>query len=390
MQEDEKIYERMGDDMNNEKFGLTVGQTEILYNLEYYKTLNDIGATKTPINNEGIKRLKQDWLDEWKEYISNGFSSFLQIEGAELHWYTEQELIRKIEENKPQDTWFRLVLLEAMLFEPYYPLSLEKDKKGNDVPSRKYKKLQNIVNGYKKGTGDEYINSLFTGNYYPKGYIKRLRKCYGKVLMELNEVLKSAIIGLAAAAIIAVVAVAAAGALAGPIAVVLVGSNFAGLHGAAFLSACLAYLGGGAIAAGGFGMAGGVATIVGGGIVLSLGVGAGVGGAVGAAGLLGKQNTIIQSAKLLVSVREIFLNDEHDTVYSNSVYEKYVQNIMDIEKGIVELKLQADEANSNEKEELKVKIKKAEESVEVMKIAKKKLRKFMSSFEEGLGNRNPS
>jgi hypothetical protein len=27
-----------------------------------------------------------------------------------------------------------LVLLEAMLFEPYYPLGIEKDKKGNDVP----------------------------------------------------------------------------------------------------------------------------------------------------------------------------------------------------------------------------------------------------------------
>jgi hypothetical protein len=164
----------------------------------------------------------------------------------------------------------------------------------------------------------------------------------------------------------------------------LVGSNFVGLSGAALTSACLAYLGGGAIAVGGLGMAGGTAVIVGGGAILGLGVGASVGSTVCSVGLLGKQNTIMQSAKLLVAVREIFLNDEHDTEYSNSVYEKYVQNIMDIEKGLVELKLQADVASGDEKKELKRRIKNAEESVEAMKLARKNLLKFKSSFEEGL------
>lgn len=380
----DKIYERLGADLNIDKFGLTIAQTDILYNLEFYKTMNDIRATKLLINNEGIKRLKQDWLDEWKEYISKGFSSFLKVEGAEIHWYTEQELIKKIEANKPQGTWFRLVLLEAMLFEPFYPLAIEKDKKGNDIPSKKYKDLQNPINGYKKSNGDDFIDSFFTGDYYKKGYIKRLRKCYGKVVLEMNEVLKGILIGSAITAGIAIITIATAGALAPAIAVALVGSNFAGLSGAALTSACLAYLGGGAIAIGGAGMAGGTIAIVGGGAVLGIGAGIGVGGAVGAAGILGKQNTILQSAKLLVSVREIFLNDEHDVEYSNSVYEQYVNNIMDIEKGIVELRLQADVANGKEKKELQAKIKKAEESVEAMKIARKNLRKFMSSFKEGL------
>ena len=380
----DKIYERLGADLNIDKFGLTIAQTDILYNLEFYKTLNDIRATKLPINNEGIKRLKQNWLAEWKEYISKGFLSFLQVEGAEIHWYTEQELIKKIEANEPQGTWFRLVLLEAMLFEPFYPLAIEKDKKGNDIPSKKYKDLQNPINGYKKSCGDDFIDSFFAGDYYKKGYIKRLRKCYGKVFLEMNEVLKGILIGGAITAGIVIITIATAGALAPAIAVALVGSNFAGLSGAALTSACLAYLGGGAIAIGGAGMAGGTIAIVGGGAVLGIGAGIGVGGAVGAAGILGKQNTILQSAKLLVSVREIFLNDEHDVAYSNSVYEQYVNNIMDIEKGIVELRLQADVANGKEKKELQAKIKKAEESVEAMKIARKNLRKFISSFKEGL------
>lgn len=384
-QSDEKIYERIGNDMDIDKLGLTVEQTEILYNLEYYKTLNDIKNTKLPINNDGVKQLKQEWLDEWKKYMARGFASFLQIEGVELHWYRdEKELIQKVEGNEPNNTWFRLVLLEAMLFEPYYPLSLEKDKKGNDIPSRKYKELQNIISGYKKGVGDSYLDLIFSGDYYTKGYINRLRKCYDKVLRELNEVLKTVLTSVTVTAVIAIVATATAGVFAPAIAVALVGSNFAGLSGAALTSACLAYLGGGAIAIGGLGMIGGTAAIVGGGAILGLGVGAGVGGAVGAAGLMGKKNTIMQSAKLLVSIREIFLNDEHDVEYSNSIYEKYVQNITDIEKGLVELRLKADVASGREKKELKDKIKKTEESVEAMKIARKSLLKFKTSFEEGL------
>lgn len=385
MQEDDKIYRKIGSDMMDmDRFGLTIEQTEILYNFEYHKTLNDIRCTKVPIGNEGTRLLKRDWLEEWQKYMTAGFSSFLQAEGAELHWYSEQELTEKVEQNDPTGTWFRLALLEAMLFEPYYPISVEKDKKGNDIPSKRYKDLQNPLAAYKKGEGDAYLDRLFTGAYYTDGYIKRLRKCYSKVQRELNEVLKTALTSVAVAAGVAIVAIATAGAFAPAIAVALVGSNFAGLSGAALTSACLAYLGGGAVAIGGAGMAGGTMVIVGGGAALGLGVGAGVGGAVGAVGLTGKKNTIRQSSKLLVAVREIFLNDEHDLAYSNSIYEQYVRNIAEIEKGLVELRLKADVASGKEKKMLKAEIKEAEDSVEAMKIARKSMAKFTSSFEAGL------
>ena len=379
-----RIYERMNEDMNVEKLGLTTIQTEILYNLEYFKTLNDIENTKLTINNENTKQLKSEWLDEWKTYMTNGFSSFLQVENAKLHWYhDEKELIQKIEENEPHKTWFRLILLEAMLFEPYYTLGIVKNKKGKNIPNPKYKKLQLFNNGYKKGMGDTYLDLLFKGNYYTKGYVFRLRKCYNKVLLELNEVLKAAIKTISITAIIAIGTVATAGAFAPSIAVALVGSNFAGLSGAALTSACLAYIGGGAIAAGGFGMAGGTVAIVCGGAVLGIGLGAGVGGTIEASSLLGKKNIILQSAKLLVSVREIFLNDEHDIEYSNSIYEQYLKNITEIEKSLVDLKLKADVATRNEKKELKEKIKEMEQTVEAMKIARKSLLKFNTSFIEG-------
>ncbi len=382
--EDQRIYERIESGMSSEKLGLTLEQTEILYNLEYLVTLNDIQTTKIPLGGESIRSLKHQWLDEWQQSMTAGFSSFVQIPDAVLHWYSEQELLAKIEVNNPTGTWFRLALLEAMLFEPYYPLTIETDKKGNAVPSKKYLPIHNPVCGFNKGNADKYLDSIFPEAYYIAGYIKRLRKCHGKVIRELNEVLKTALTSLAITAGITIAAIITAGAFAPAIAVALVGSNFAGLSGAALTSACLAYLGGGAIAIGGMGMAGGTIAIVGGGAILGLGVGAGVGGAVGAAGVLGKKNTILQSAKLMVSVREIFLNDEHDLAYSNTVYEQYVQNIMEIEKGLVELRLQLDVASGKDKKLLKAKIKEAEESVEAMKIARKSMLKFQSSFETGL------
>ena len=261
---------------------------------------------------------------------------------------------------------------------------MKEDKKGNDIPSKKYKHLNNPLCSFRKGEGDRFLDEQFTGKYCKQGYVKRLRKSYDKRMRELSEVLKTVLTSLTITAVIAIITVASAGAFAGPIAVALVGSNFAGLSGAALTSACLAYLGGGAIAAGGAGMLGGTIAIVGGGAALGIGVGAGVGGAVGSAGLVGKKNTIMQSAKLLTSVREIFLNDEHDIEFSNSVYEQYLQNITEIEKGLVELRLKMDVAKGKEKKEIAETIKKAEESVEAMKVARKNMLRFNSSFAEGL------
>ena len=382
---DRRIYERIGGNMEYDKFGISEEQTENLYNLEYYKILNDIETTKILVGGDKINQLKREWLEEWKTYITMGYAGFINKVDAKINWYSSEELDKKIELNNPNKPWFRLVLLEAMLFEPYYALSTETDKKGNEVPSKKYSVLNNPITGYNKNSGDKYLNEVYAEKYQLPGYVKRLRKCYDKMCRELNEVLKTAITSIAITAGITIVTVITAGSLAPAIAVTLVGSNFAGLSGAALTSACLAYVGGGAIAAGGLGMSGGIATIVGGGAILGLGVGAGVGSAVGAVSLMGKKNTILQSAKLMVSVREIFLNDERDIEYSNTVYEKYVQNIADIEKDLIELQLKANVADNKQKKKLKAEIKSAEDTVKAMKIAMKSMNKFISSYETGVG-----
>ena len=90
-QTDDKIYKRIGEGMDFEKFGLTLEQTEILYNLEWHKTINDIKKTSLIIKNDKIVALKEEWIKEWKKYISIGLSSFVGVEGAELHWYSKEK-----------------------------------------------------------------------------------------------------------------------------------------------------------------------------------------------------------------------------------------------------------------------------------------------------------
>lgn len=150
----------------------------------------------------------------------------------------------------------------------------------------------------------------------------------------------------------------------------------------ALTNACLAYLGGGAIAAGGAGMAGGAIAIVGGGAALGLGLGAGIGGAIDAVELTGKENSLMQAAKLLTSLREIFLYDDHDFDFANQVYNHYTDNIKEIENNLVDMRLNEDVLASKDKKELKKQIKNIEESLEVMKNARKIMYEMISEFKE--------
>ena len=374
-------FTKEGSKMN--PLGLNMEQTEILYNIEYYKVLNDIEYTNIPIGKENIKKLKNEWLQEWKKNISDGFESFTQVFGAKIHWYSMEELQERIYTLNLSKTWYRLILLEALLFEPYYTLRIEKDRKGNDIPSQKYKDLNNFINGFKKSEGERFLNNYFTGKYCEQGYVTRLQKNYTSQMNKLSGSYKR-IFSLSISAFIAVAITITANFAAGPIAVALVGSEFVGLHGAALTSACLAYIGGGAIAAGGAGMAGGTITIVGGGAILGIGLGTVVGGAVDSIEVLDKQNIILQTAKQLTSMNEIFLNDDHNIEYAKEMYEQYVNSITEIEYGLVKWRLKKDDAIGKEKKSFEKMIQKTEESVKVMKFASEIMLKSIRSFEEGL------
>ena len=258
-EKENRLYEKIGEHMSIDKLGLTLEQTILLFNVEYHKTLNDIKKTDKLLKNEKIIELKKQWLSEWKENITKGFSNFIGVEDAVMKWYDFDDLKIKIKENHPEQRWFKLLILEALLFEPYFTLSVEKDKNGNDKPSKKYQVLNTFLYQYSKKNGDDYLNYIFGHFNSQKDFVKRIRKTHQSVTFEMKEVMKTIMIGT----VVLAITVATAGAFAPKIAVFLVGSKFAGLSGAALTSASLAYLGGGAIAVGGLGMAGGTMTIVG-------------------------------------------------------------------------------------------------------------------------------
>lgn len=377
------VYDNMSEGLGLGKFGLTLRQTEILYNIERQKVLFDIRRLKGDMF-EPAKEVKRDWLRRWSDIIREDFPNFVGDVNAELHWYSLSELKAAIEEEGASDSWFRLALLEAMLFEPYYLLDPEDDERNILQKFGDAAGTRLPIAGYSEKACDEFLEETFAAPFVEKGYIKRLRSRYNRVSKQLNESLKGTMIGLGVTALGVLALVATAGVASAPIATALVGSQFSGLSGAALASACLAYLGGGAVAAGGAGMLGGSAVIVGGAAIL----GAGIGGAAGATArelfLFDKRRTIAYSAKVLTAVEEIFLNDEHDLGLSQTVIQRYQDLVVEERAEIQRLKFAAEDAEKDEKKKLVDRQKAAEKSARAMEIAVSNLKRFSSSFEVGL------
>lgn len=387
--ENSAVYDNMGEGLGLGKFGLTLRQTEILYNVERQKILFDIRRLEGDVF-EQAKTVKRAWLKRWCDIIKRDFPAFVGDPDAELHWMILNDLNEAIKKEGMNDPWFRLVLLEAMLFEPYFVLDPEGDERGVLQKIGDAAGTRLPLAGYSAKACDEFLEETFAAPFVAEGYIKRLRKRHSRVSKQLNETLKGTAIGLGIAAASVLALVATAGVATGPIATALVGSQFSGLTGAALTSACLAYLGGGAIAAGGAGMLGGSAVIVGGAAIL----GAGIGGAAGATAremfLFDKRRTIAYSAKVLTAVEEIFLNDEHDLGLSQTVIQRYQDMVVEERAEIQRLKFAAEDADKDEKKKLVDRQKAAEKSAKAMEIAVSSLKRFSSSFETGLESTDES
>lgn len=304
-----------------ECFAIDTSQTEILYNLEALVVENDIAKTRRIIGQDDAVRLKREWLDTWKDVMARNFSGFMQ-EDVRLTWYTEPELYARIRALEPKNTWYKLVLFEALLFEPYYALGAARNDKGEFVPDRKYDPLRAPLSGLDNTERTEFLEKRFVQLGGDTDLLQRLAKTHGSMKSRVGLDMKGVAVGVGGTLAAAAVAALSAGAFAGPIAVALVGSNF-GLSGAALVSASLAYLGGGAIAAGGAGMAGGAMAIVGGGTALALSSGAVVNGTLTGISVVGKDAVIKESAKLLTSTKVILLESNKDFDEVKSVADEY-------------------------------------------------------------------
>ena len=128
-------------------------------------------------------------------------------------------------------------------------------------------------------------------------------------------------------------------------------------------------------------MAGGSIAVIGGGASLGLGLGAGLGKTISVLEN-SSRNSLITEAKLLTSFKEIFLNDERDLGFCEEVLENYTQNIFDLEKYLIKLKLDMDTLKGKDKKENQVLIKNAKDMLKLMKASRSTMIKIIDEFKK--------
>ena len=291
---------------------LDEAQARILYCLENIAIQYDIVSTK---DNEDRQK-KEEWVVLWKSLLAQGIG--IADELVEDYFVVDEDLIYngiyQLAQNKENWKWFYLLTQELALFEGYFPLGLPDDsrfkglKMKADYVADQFVRRQTIVS---------------------QAEVDQIIKSYSKYKGLVSGKTQNSIIGVSAAAIIAIASGGAAFMFAPGIAAAIAGEAVGGLHGAALTSASLAFVGGGSLAAGGLGVAGGTAIITGGGALLGL---VSSGGASATAILLQTSNDywVRQSAKLLTyskCVLDNFLNDEETVNYISDNTEKAVKTV---------------------------------------------------------------
>jgi tetratricopeptide (TPR) repeat protein len=333
------------------EFGLTLEQTRVMFSYQYHLVLSDI---ENETNND--KRFfKKKWLNKWKESTELFLKSQVEKElnaTQDFHLITEfqtlKELVKDYQSEAGNKLTVYLMLLEVTLYSPYYPLGDSSDEQFKDLKICDEEKLTNKLKFFARTLG---IDS---------DVVRRFKSNYKEAIQGIKGGLNPWLIGVFGAVLLAVVAAFATPIIAGLLAPILA----PGLSGAAAVSAVLAALGGGAIAAGGFGMAGGFAVIVAGGSIL--GAGAGVG--VGALFSKSPDSALTQAAKLEVVMKEIILIQK-DIRLAQEIIKEQRQAIRSLEDKLDEL--------MTNKEKNKKEIENLQKAIEYLKNALKRNQDFL-------------
>ncbi len=238
-------------------FNLTQDELEIIFWTKYWAIHFEIEKSKINLfhkmirseehnlnKEKKLKKLKKQWLKEWHDITRQ----LLNIENK----IGITDLEDRILQSKFIGQLKSLILIvECATFSPYFPLAK------ND---KRFKNLKFDVKNYFLKL--EYIFPVTQ---------EKLLECRNEFNKSFKKISKD-VVGhnniLIWTTLAAVVTLLLAPWLAGEIGAVLFG-----LHGAAATSAGLAFLGGGALAVGGFGMAGGTIVIMAGGVIIGYGTG---------------------------------------------------------------------------------------------------------------------
>lgn len=349
----EQEFEKSIVDLNC--LSLDFEEMRILYSLENLIVSNDISITK----NKNDADLKEKWQRKWQEKLITMLSSDnITLENFFLN---EKEVQKYLETNNNEMAQY-LIVLEAMLFEPYYAI-FEDD---NDKNLKKLKnKSKYLLENYTQ------LQDLISAKE-----IEKIRKVYRKSVSKIAGSDKGMIVGAIGTAVIMIASGALAFTFAPVIAVALVGNGAAGLSGAALISHCLAVLGGGSLAAGGLGMAGGTAVITGGGALL--GMVSGTGMSATTVYLLSQEGYVLSECSRLLTYCKVVLKERlHDEKSIIDIYTKLESQIDTIKNSITEFERNLQSEDKKEQKENKKKIKVAKNSLKYLESCLSELQKLV-------------
>lgn len=350
-QEKEKIANDYGKLLSNLKcLTLNYEQIQILHSLEKNILEHDIESTK----NLNAQKTKELWKKEWIKKILATMN--VAYDDRNNYFLNETEIINKVNENT-QDYWPYLIIMEAILFKPYFPIY-------NDKSDKKLKKLT-----FKEC----YLENNFVNiqTLIKKEDIQELKREYKKSLSTILESNKKITIGAVGTVATAVITGGLGFAFAPAIATTIVGEGAAGLSGAALVSYSLAAIGGGSLAAGGLGMAGGTMIITGGGALIGALGGTGV-SATSTIKLLSQNGYVLNECTKLLTFSKIILVkkfNDYDAVYK--IYKRIDERIVEIHNSLDSF------LKNNTDKEVKTKIKVANKSVKYLNRCKNSLSKII-------------
>lgn len=317
------------------QFGLTYQQTKVLFLMQHELTHLDIQNE----TNSDIKKAKQSWLNEWEEAINKFLISLDGREGTpdltDYQWLDEdlEDLRQTAGGNKLP---LYLILLEASLFSPYFPLG--SGARGSNKAGLQERLKKKIGEFRPLKIKDRTMNKKRLYHYaemfgIEKDTIDKFIKSYSKAVDGLTGK-KMKLIG---GALTGIVLLAITAGYAAPI----IGAAFAptGLYGAAAISAGLAALGGGAIAAGGMGIAGGLVVVVGGGALLGGGLGVGIGAGVNTIIKTSAKFALTEAAKLEVVMKDILLSQQKDVRFIQEIIREQRLAISSLEDELLKMKI---------------------------------------------------
>ena len=349
----EQEFEKSIVDLNC--FSLDFEEMRILYSLENLIVSDDISITK----NKNDAELKGKWQRKWQEKLITMLSSDnITLENFFLN---EKEIQKYLGTNSNEMAQY-LIVLESMLFEPYYAIF-------EDDNDKKLKKLKNkskyLLENY------THLQDLISAKE-----IEKIKKVYRKSVSKIAGADKGMIVGAIGTAAVMIASAALAFTFAPVIAVALVGNGAAGLSGAALISHCLAVLGGGSLAAGGLGMAGGTAVITGGGALL--GMVSGTGMSATTVYLLTQEGYVLSECSRLLTYCKVVLKERlHDEKSIIDIYTKLESQIDTIKNSITEFERNLQSEDKKEQKENKKKIKVAKNSLKYLESCLSELQKLV-------------